>query len=222
MTTSTANAPQRHVATEPMKVEPVTLEGRIVRLEPMRREHAPALFQAANFPDLWRWTATTPILSMDEMDHYMDIAFAEQAAGRALPFVTVDRASGEIIGSTRFANISAVDRRIEVGWSWLRPDRHRTGANGEAKTLLLQHAFDVWGALRVEIKTDVLNTRSRKAIERLGATFEGVFRQHMVVRGRVRNTAYYSIIDTDWRDPSHPAYQHAVANGITPCAEPVV
>lgn len=212
----------RYIDPAPMVIAPVTLTGKIVTLIPMEREHATKLFEAANFPDLWTWTATTPILSMDEMHRYMDIALSERDAGRAIPFVTIDNASGDIVGSTRFANINTTDRRLEIGWSWLRPDRHRSGANGEAKFLMLQHAFDVWGVLRMEIKTDVLNTRSRAAIERLGATFEGVFRQHMVVRGRVRDTAYYSIIDTDWRDPGHRAHQRALTYGITPRATAVV
>jgi RimJ/RimL family protein N-acetyltransferase len=212
----------RYIDPVPMQIGPVTLTGKIITLIPMEREHADALFQAANFPDLWTWTATTPILSLDEVHRYMDIALGERDAGRAVPFVTVDNATGEIIGSTRYANINRDDRRLEIGWSWLRPDRHRSGANGEAKFMMLQHAFETWGVLRIEIKADALNARSRAAIERLGATYEGTFRQHMVVRGRVRDTAYYSIIDTDWRDPAHRVYQRAQSFGITPSPVSVV
>lgn len=213
----------RYVTAPPMQIAPVTLEGKIVRLVPMERHYAEELFACANFPDIWTWTGTRPITSLAKMHDYMDIAFAEQAAGHALPFVTLNRDTGAVIGSTRFANIHTSDRRVEVGWSWLRPDLRRTGANSEAKCLMFQHAFDTWGALRIEIKTDVLNARSRAAIERLGGTYEGTFRQHMVVKeGRVRNTAYYSIIDTDWRDPNHRAHQRALAHGITPRTDPVV
>ena len=213
----------RYVEQVPLKIGPVTLEGRRVRLVPMTPDHVDALWHAANFPEIWEHTGTNPIRSIDDMKRYVGVAMAELADGRALPFVTTDPVTGEVIGSTRFANISAADRRVEIGWTWMRPDRQRTGVNGEAKSLMLRHAFDEWGALRVEIKTDVRNARSRAAIERIGGMFEGVFRQHMVVReGRVRDTAYYSITDIDWRDPHHRAYKNAVSYGITPKPESVV
>jgi RimJ/RimL family protein N-acetyltransferase len=213
----------RYVEPVPMRIGPVTLEGQRVRLVPMTADHVNPLFRASNFPEIWEHTGTFPLLSIDEVRRYVDKALAERDTGLAIPFVTTDPATGEIIGSTRFANISLVDRRVEIGWTWLRPDRQRTGVNGEAKALMLRHAFDEWGALRVEIKTDVRNARSRAAIERIGGTFEGAFRQHMVVRdGRVRDTAYYSITDTDWRDLNHRAYMNALSYGITPKPEPVV
>ena len=212
----------RYVGQAPMHVGPVTLEGQRVRLLPMTRENIDALFTAAAFPEIWKHTGTNPIDTRDDMARYVERALAEQQAGSAFPLVMIDPARNEVIGATRFANISATDRRLEIGWSWMRPDRQRTGVNGEAKSLMLRHAFDVWGALRVEIKTDVRNARSRAAIERIGGTCEGIFRQHMVVReGRVRDTAYYSIIDRDWRDPNHRAYLNAVSYGITPRAEAV-
>ena len=210
----------RYVKQVPMHIEPVTLEGRKARLVPMTREHVEALFRAANFPAIWEFTGTRPIDTLEKMRAYVDVALAEQAEGHALPFVTTDPVTGEIIGATRFAYISPADRRLEVGWSWMRPDRQRTGVNGEAKAMMLRHAFDVWGALRVEIKTDVRNAKSRAAIERIGGTYEGTFRQHMIVRdGRVRDTAYYSIIDLDWRNPDHRAYLNAVSYGIMPKPE---
>lgn len=213
----------RYVTAGPMRAEPLTLQGQIVRLIPLTREHAEPLFAAANFPEIWRWTGTAPITSMDDMRAYIELALSEQAAGRAVPFAITSRATGEMVGSTRFGNMSAPDRRVEVGWTWLRPDLQRSGANREAKCLMLQQAFDRWGALRVEIKADVLNAKSRAAIERLGGTYEGTFRQHMVVRGgRVRDTVYYSILDTEWRDPTHATHRHALAMGITPRSEPVV
>ncbi|MFI5239968.1 MAG: GNAT family N-acetyltransferase [Gemmatimonadales bacterium] len=206
-----------------MTIGPVTLEGRMVRLIPMTPEHVDGLFAAANFPALWELTGTFPIKTVDDMRRYVNVAMAERDSGMAIPFVSTDPVTGEVVGSTRFANIDLIDHRVEIGWTWIRPDRQRTGVNGEAKSLMLQHAFDTWGALRVEIKTDVRNARSRAAIERLGAKCEGVFRQHKVVRdGRVRDTVYYSIIDTEWRDPNHRAYQNAVSFGITPRSAPVV
>ncbi len=213
----------RYVTQIPMHVGPVTLEGRRVRLIPMTLDHVAALFKAADFPAIWEHTGTFPIRTLDDMKRYVDVAMAERDAGRAVPFASTDPATGEVIGASRFANISLQDRRAEIGWTWLRPDRQRTGVNGEAKALMLQHAFDEWGALRVEIKTDVRNARSRAAIERIGGAYEGMFRQHMVVRdGRVRDTVYYSITDKDWRDPNHRAYMNAMSYGITPKPEPVV
>lgn len=208
----------RYVDPTPMRVEPTVLEGRIVRLVPLTRALVPALREAADFPEVWEWTAAGPVHTLADAEAYVDFALSEQAAGRVLPFATLDRATGELIGSTRFMNISAADRRVEIGSTWIRPDRQRSGANGEAKALMLQLAFDIWGALRVELKTDTYNARSSAAIERIGGTYEGTLRQHMVVRGRVRDSMYYSILDTEWRDPSHRAYQHALRHGITPAA----
>lgn len=213
----------RYIKQFPMTIEPVTLTGRKVRLVPMEREHVEALFAAGNFPQIWELTGTLPMNTIDDMRHYVDVALAERDAGEAIPFVTTDAVTGAIIGSTRLAGIDINDHRVEIGWTWMSPDRQRTGINGEAKSLMLQHAFDIWGALRVEIKTDVLNAKSRAAIERLGAKCEGIFRQHRVVRdGRVRDTVYYSILDTEWRDPSHRAYQNAVSFGITPKPTPLI
>jgi RimJ/RimL family protein N-acetyltransferase len=212
----------RYVEQSPMRVGPVTLEGSRVRLIPMTLDHVEALFRAADFPEIWEHTTTQPMETVADIKTYIETALAEQAAGQTIPFVTTDPATGEVLGSTRFADVSPNDRRLAVGWTWLRPDRQRTGVNGEAKALMLQQAFDAWGALRVEIRTDVRNTRSRAAIERIGGTYEGTLRQHMIVDGRVRNTAYYSVIDTDWRDSGHPAYKNALSYGIIPRAEPLV
>ncbi|MEO7041936.1 MAG: GNAT family protein [Gemmatimonadaceae bacterium] len=213
----------RYVKAAPMTIAPVTLEGRKVRLIPMTRDHVQALFAAANFPPIWELTGTLPMNRIEDMRQYVDVALAERDAGTAIPFVTTDAKTGAVIGSTRFANIDLNDHHVEIGWTWMSPDRQRTGINGEAKSLMLQHAFDHWGALRVEIKTDVRNAKSRAAIERLGAKCEGIFRQHKIVReGRLRDTVYYSIIDTEWRDPNHRAYQNAVSFGITPKPDPML
>jgi RimJ/RimL family protein N-acetyltransferase len=126
---------------------------------------------------------------------------AEQRAGTSLPFATVWRRTGEVIGSTRFANVVPSHRRVEIGWTWLGRQWQRTGANTEAKYLMLCHAFEVWGCLRVELKTSVLNQRSRTAILRLGATEEGVLRCHMINDdGSRRDSVYYSIIADEWPD----------------------
>ncbi|MDQ2890757.1 MAG: GNAT family N-acetyltransferase [Gemmatimonadota bacterium] len=210
----------RFVARGPMLVRRVTLEGQKVALRPMTAGDVSDLFRAARFPEIWEHTATAAIETEGDMTAYVATALAEESRGESLPLVLIDPVTRQVVGASRFANISPADRRLAIGWSWLRPDRHGTGMNGEAKALMLQQAFDGWGALRVEIRADVLNGRSRSAIERIGGTYEGTLRQHMIVRGRVRDTAYYSVIDLDWRDPAHRAYANALRYGITPGAAP--
>lgn len=179
-----------------MSLDPVTLEGRHVRLVPMTRERVPALWQAASDPELWRWT-TSQVHDEDDLRRYVDAALAMQASGTALPFVTVDAATGQVVGSTRFAN--ADGPRVEIGWTWIARPWQRTTANTEAKYLMLRHAFEALGLLRVELKTDALNARSRAAILRLGARQEGVLRKHMVTdSGRVRDSVLFSITDDEW------------------------
>lgn len=181
-----------------MSVVPVTLEGEHVRLEPMESNHLDALAAAGGFEELWRLT-TTRAVSRDEMSEYMKAALTDQSAGSALPFVTVDKASRRIVGSTRFGNIDASNRRAEIGWTWITPEFQRTYVNSEAKYLMLHHAFQVWECVRVELKTDVLNLRSRAAMERIGATEEGILRKHVLTQGgRYRDTIYFSILDTEW------------------------
>ena len=206
----------RFVDARPMPVNRGAIEGTLVRLRPMMLDDVDALYDAARFPEIWRHTATDPIESREHMAAYVANALVEEARGESLPFVVVDQMSRSVVGATRFANINCSERRLAIGWTWLRPDTHGTGINGEMKALMLRQAFDVWGALRVEIRTDVRNTRSRAAIERIGGTYEGTLRQQMIVRGRVRDTAYYSIIDLDWRDPSHRAHANALRYGIVP------
>jgi RimJ/RimL family protein N-acetyltransferase len=130
---------------------------------------------------------------------YIRTALAGQAAGNTIPFVTVERASGGVVGSTRFMNIDAANRRVEIGATWLAQSWRRTAINTEAKYLMLRHAFETLGCIRVELKTDALNERSRAAILRIGAREEGTLRQHMVTwSGRLRDTVYFSIIDSEW------------------------
>ncbi|HET6702171.1 MAG TPA: GNAT family protein [Gemmatimonadaceae bacterium] len=181
-----------------MKVTPVTLSGRLVRLVPLTSEHVAPLYAVASDPELWRWTVSR-IASVDDMRAYVEAALEAQRAGTALPFVTTDAATGEVIGSTRFGNIDLDNRRAEIGWTWLRRDRQRTGCNTEAKLLMLRHAFDVLGCIRVELKTDALNQQSRAAILGIGAVEEGILRSHMVTAsGRLRDSVYYSILDREW------------------------
>lgn len=189
----TYSQPERSV-----KVIPVTLTGRHVRLEPLSPVHIDPLFTAASDPQLWRWTLTQ-ISSREDMREYVEAALAAQAAGTALPFATLDGSTGEVIGSTRFGNIDVANRHVEIGWTWLRRDRQRTACNTEAKYLMLSHAFDVLGCIRVELKTDALNQQSRAAILRIGAVEEGILRAHMITAsGRIRDSAMYSILDREW------------------------
>jgi RimJ/RimL family protein N-acetyltransferase len=182
----------------PMRVESVTLCGRIVRLEPLTVDHVEALCQVGLEPDLWRWIPV-PVTTAEEMRAYVVAALAERSRGVSLPFVIVDQATNQVIGSTRYANIDPSHRRLEIGWTWLATVHQRTGANTEAKLLLLTHAFEALGANRVEFKTDALNEKSRRAILRLGAQEEGTFRKDKITAsGRVRDTVYFSIIDTEW------------------------
>jgi RimJ/RimL family protein N-acetyltransferase len=149
-------------------------------------------------PDIWR-RAIAPICTAEEMRSYMETALQLQREGAVLPFVTVERSSGRIVGSTRFGNYDRVNSRIEIGWTWLAPAWQRTATNTEAKLLMLTHAFEHIACVRVELKTDVLNAQSRDAILRIGAKEEGVFRKHTLTStGRYRDSIYYSILDDEW------------------------
>ncbi|MBI4473532.1 MAG: GNAT family N-acetyltransferase [Acidobacteria bacterium] len=181
-----------------MKIEPGTLEGRYVRLEPLKLAHVPGLAEVGLDPELWRWT-TTELRTVEDMRTYVESALELQAQRKACPFATVERVSGRVIGSTRFANIAMEDRHVEIGWTWVTRPWQRTAINTEAKYLMLRHAFETWKCIRVELKTDALNVRSRAAILRIGAKEEGIFRNHMITRtGRIRDTVYFSIIDSEW------------------------
>jgi RimJ/RimL family protein N-acetyltransferase len=181
-----------------MRLAPVTLEGGSVRLEPLTESHHAALCEIGLDPELWRLIPYR-VTTAEEMLDYIRTALAGQAAGNTIPFVTVERASGGVVGSTRFMNIDAANRRVEIGATWLAQSWRRTAINTEAKYLMLRHAFETLGCIRVELKTDALNERSRAAILRIGAREEGTLRQHMVTwSGRLRDTVYFSIIDSEW------------------------
>ena len=181
-----------------MKVEPVTLDGRNVRLEPLTTAHLDELCAVGLDEDLWRWIPT-PIRSEADLRAYIESAFEGQKQGSMLPFATIEKRSGRAIGSTRYANIDLKNRRLEIGWTWIARDWQRTAVNTEAKFLMLRHAFETLGCIRVEFKTDALNERSRNAILRIGAKEEGTFRKHVITAsGRVRDTIYFSIVDSEW------------------------
>jgi RimJ/RimL family protein N-acetyltransferase len=181
-----------------MKVEPVTLEGAHVRLEPLSRQHLAGLAEVGLDRELWRWIPV-PVQTAQDMAEYIEVALGEQSRGVSLPFALVDRATGRAVGSTRYGNIDHTHHRVEIGWTWVAKPWQRTALNTEAKYLLLRHAFLTLGCIRVELKTDSLNERSRAAIVRIGAREEGIFRNHMITAsGRLRHSAYYSIIAEEW------------------------
>jgi RimJ/RimL family protein N-acetyltransferase len=184
------------VIAEPLS--PVVLHGDIVRLEPLTENHVAALSDVAYHPDLWRYTSTV-IANRDQLEEYVRAALAAAAQGTTLPFVTILQAENRVIGSTRFANYDREHRRVEIGWTWVAPPWQRTGANVEAKLLMMTHAFEHLSCNRVEFKTDVLNSKSRNALLGIGATEEGVLRQHMwMSTGRWRDSIYYSVLAQEW------------------------
>ncbi len=194
-----------------MDLTPLTLDGTRVRLDPMSLDHLDELSAAGAFDDLWKWTRTRAT-TRESMREYMEAAMAEAAQGVAMPFVTVDKASSRIVGSTRFGNIDPFNRRVEIGWTWITPEFQRSYVNSEAKYLMLRQAFEVWDCVRVELKTDVLNSKSREAMRRLGATEEGVFRKHMLAYGgRFRDSICFSILDTEW-----PAVKQKLESSLWP------
>lgn len=188
-------------AVKPLRIEtPLTLEGSVVRLEPIRREHAELFWEVAknDLEDIFRWIPYA-MKTPEDFRTLVEKAFAEQDRGESVVFATLERASGRVIGSTRFMNIDCANRRVEIGSTWIAPAWQRTSVNTEAKYLMLRHAFEVWGCMRMELKTDALNQKSRNAILRIGAREEGTLRRHLVTwTGRVRDTVYFSILDDEW------------------------
>jgi N-acetyltransferase len=168
----------------------IVLEGRVVRLEQLREEHFDALARAAGDPELWSADGSQP----DVFRAWFDESLAERIA-----FATHDAATGEVVGSSSFLSFAPEHRRVEIGHTWLARSHWRSGANVEAKLLMLEHAFGPMGMRRVEFKTDARNERSRRALAALPAQFEGVHRQHMLVRGgENRDSAWYSVVDGEW------------------------
>lgn len=181
-------------------VAPVTLQGTIVRLEPLGEEHLEGLAEVAFDESIWRWTLARPT-EIGGLRDWILAAVANRASGSEMPFATIEQSSGRPIGSTRFMSIVPEHRRLEIGWTWVAPAWQRHGANQEAKYLQLRHAFEDLGANRVEFKTDSLNERANPALLSIGATFEGTFRNHMIMpEGRLRHSNYYSVTKEEWPD----------------------
>jgi len=167
-------------------------------LETLGRAHWEGLCEVGLDDELWRWTLAH-VRTREEMRAYLEVALKGQTEGTILPFAILAKQSAQVVGSTRFGNIDRENRRVEIGWTWIGRRWQRTVVNTETKYLMLRHAFESLGCVRVEFKTDTLNQTSRRAILRLGAKEEGILRRHMITdSGRIRDTVYYSIIDGEW------------------------
>lgn len=182
-----------------MRIEPVVLTGRYVRLEPMTEAHVPALTEIGAGQQFWSFMLYGDIRTREDMRRWVLDILERASHGTDLPFVAVHLASGQVAGATRYLNIVPRDRGLEIGGTWYGPEFQRTVVNTECKYLLLQHAFENLKAVRVQLKTDSRNERSQRAIERIGALKEGVLRNHMILPdGRIRDSVFYSILDAEW------------------------
>lgn len=181
-----------------LEVRPVVLEGRYVRLEPLAREHLDGIVAAGSFDEIWTWLSVRPE-GRDGFARWIDTTLEAADAGTELPFTTFDRASGDVVGCTRYLNIDRASRRLEIGWTWITPRMQRSYVNTEAKYLQLRHCFEELDCRRVELKTDARNAKSRAAMLRIGARFEGIARKQMLTRdGSNRDNAWYAFTDDDW------------------------
>lgn len=184
---------------EVMEVQPVTLTGRFARLEPLSEDHVPGLTAIGLDDDIWKYMVYGPVRGEDDIRRWVRYMLTLAAEGADLPFAAIDLASGSVAGATRYMDIRPAHRGLEIGGTWYGAPYRRTRVNTECKYLLLRHAFENLGCIRVQLKTDLRNERSQRAIERLGAVKEGVLRKHMVLPdGHVRDSVYYSILDSEW------------------------
>jgi Acetyltransferases, including N-acetylases of ribosomal proteins len=182
-----------------MEVKPVVLTGQHVRLEPLTEEHVPGLAEIGAGQTFWDFMLYGNINTVDDMRDWVRDILGRAEKGTDLPFVAIHLASGRVAGATRYLNIMSKDRGLEIGGTWYGPEFQRTPMNTECKYLLLSHAFETLGCIRVQLKTDLRNERSQKAIERIGAVREGILRNHMILPdGRYRHSVFYSILDTEW------------------------
>ncbi len=182
-----------------MEVKPVVLHGKYVQLEPLTEAHAPALAEIGIGQDFWHFMLYGDMKTEDDMHVWVLDILSRAAKGTDLPFVAVELRSGRVAGATRYLNIMPKDRGLEIGGTWYGPEFQRTAVNTECKYLLLKHAFETLGAIRVQLKTDSRNERSQRAIERIGGVREGVLRNHMILPdGYFRHSVFYSILDSEW------------------------
>jgi RimJ/RimL family protein N-acetyltransferase len=182
-----------------MDVRPVTLTGRFVCLEPLEQRHTAGLARAGADETIWTYMPYGQVTTDEKMQSWVNALLSHQADGTDLPFAVICLADGQVAGSTRYMDIRPEHRGLEIGGTWYGSDYRRTAVNTECKYLLLRHAFEVLGCIRVQLKTDLRNDRSQRAIERIGAQREGVLRNHMIQPdGYYRSSVYYSVLDSEW------------------------
>lgn len=182
-----------------MKPIPVILEGRFVRLEPLDLHHAEGLYAVGQEDSVWRYLLRPKLRNLEDARGFVSEARQLLETGTQIPFAIIERETEQVAGSTRYLDIRPADHGLEIGYTWLGVPYQRTAVNTECKYLLLRHAFETLGAVRVQLKTDARNLRSQQAIERLGAVREGVLRKHMTVwDGFIRDTVFYSILENEW------------------------
>jgi RimJ/RimL family protein N-acetyltransferase len=198
----------------PLRIEPVVLTGSVVRLEPLSAEHAQGLYNRGRVKADWAHLPRGCFVDLADTRHWIDEALATPGH---LPFAIVDAAKERVVGSTRYLNIRPGHRSLEIGWTWLGQEWQRTSVNTEAKLLLMSHAFERLGCVRVEFKTDARNERSQQALLRIGAKREGVMRNHMIVQNNyLRDSVYFSVIEAEW--PEVKVRLEALANRANPAA----
>lgn len=181
-------------------MEKLTLENKRVLLRPLEITDLNSLLEVALVPEMWT-VGSTAIRDRAELESYIKTALKERDNGLSVPFTVIDKQKGRVAGSTRFAAISEVHKRTEIGYTWIHPDFQRTGLNRAMKFAMLQYAFETWGLNRVELKTDERNEKSRNAMLAIGCTQEGILRKHMITwTGHLRNTVYFSILREEWPD----------------------
>ena len=181
-------------------IQPFPLQGTHVRLEPLRPEHAPLLWEIVkeHLGDMFQWIPYR-LQSLQDFEAFNRQVLDEMGRGVSIAFATLQHSSGKVVGTTRYMNMDMANRKVEIGSTWIAPPWQRTVINTEAKYLMLRHAFETWNCLRVELKTDAMNQRSRQAILRIGAKEEGTLRKHMLTwNGRQRDSVYFSVLDTEW------------------------
>ena len=180
-------------------ISPVILNGKFVRLEPMIEDHIPGLAEIGVGQTFWDFMLYGRMDSVEDMRNWVRDILSRAQNGTDLPFVAIHVASGKVAGATRYLNIMPKDRGLEIGGTWYGTEYQRTTVNTECKYLLLTHAFEKLGCIRVQLKTDLRNVRSQKAIERIGAKREGILRNHMILpSGQFRDSVFYSILDSEW------------------------
>ncbi|MEJ8548601.1 GNAT family N-acetyltransferase [Brevibacillus borstelensis] len=181
-----------------LQVKPIVLEGNLVRLEPLDPRHSEGIWKAGNYEEIWGYMSMA-MRQPEDARRFIEAALEGQASGTELPFAIMSKENGNVIGSTRFLNISKKDRGLEIGFTWLTPSVWKTKVNTECKWLLLRHCFEELGCIRVQLKTDARNVNSQRAIKRIGGVYEGTLRNHMIVRdGFIRDSVYFSILDREW------------------------